>query len=95
MKQIAHMILEEQKGRQLFPKLWLDRVCKIYLPDVSVSKYKEEIMVFVFTIFTKLRNILSVFLMKHNLKFNYCFLFREKMQKKIADSGRDALCQMK
>lgn len=54
MKQVAHMILEEQKGRQLFPKLWLDRVCKIYVPDVNVSKYKEEIMVFVFIIFTKL-----------------------------------------
>lgn len=68
MKQIAHMILEEQKGRQLFPKLWLDRVCKIYLPDVSVSKYKEEIMVFVFTIFTKLRNILSGFFNETQLK---------------------------
>lgn len=54
MKQAAHELLEQQKGRQLFPKLWLDRVCKIYVPDVSVSEYKEEIMVFVFTIFTKL-----------------------------------------
>lgn len=54
MKQAAHELLEQQKGRQLFPKLWLDRVCKIYVPDVSVSEYKEEIMVFGFNIFTKL-----------------------------------------
>lgn len=41
---VAHVILEERKGRQLIPKLWLDRVCKIYVPNASVSENKEEIM---------------------------------------------------
>lgn len=42
--QVAHIILEEQKGRKLFPTLKLRNVCQVYSSTDKVSKDEEEIM---------------------------------------------------
>lgn len=42
--QVAHIILEEQNGRKLFPSLKLRNVCKAYSSIDKVSKDEEEIM---------------------------------------------------
>lgn len=42
--QDAHIILEEQRGRKLFPSLNLRNVCRVYSPIDKVSQHEEDSM---------------------------------------------------